>query len=385
MSRARLFGSLCGLVFLINLARIVFAPLLDVFIAEFHIGEATAGLIVTLTWVGSASLRLPTGWLLTKFPRHHIVVVSGAILAVASGFAATAATVPHLMVGAFLMGLASGVYFVSANPLLSELYPERVGRVVGIHGAASQVAAVVAAPLVALTLLVDWRLSLWIIAVGAAAITAYTWVAAMRMEMPSAGQADRDFVAGALSEWRIILTSLVIVGAPVFVWQGLFNFYELYMQSKGLSDQAAGAMLAVVFAAGVPAFFVGGDLADRLPQVPYLLGIVGAFAASLFALTAVQGVLALGLVTCVVGFVVHALFPAVDTYLLDTLPDSTRGSAYAVFSSVWMLTQALGSSALGFLIEGGYSYNAVFESAALGLGGLIFVLVLFERAGRLPS
>jgi len=77
VTRTRLFASLCGLVFLLNLARVIFAPLLDVFITEFAIGEATAGLIVTLAWVGSASLRLPTGWLLTKVPRHHIVVGSG--------------------------------------------------------------------------------------------------------------------------------------------------------------------------------------------------------------------------------------------------------------------------------------------------------------------
>ncbi|WP_117595475.1 MULTISPECIES: MFS transporter [Haloprofundus] len=385
MSRARLFGSLCGLVFLLNLARIVFAPLLDVFIAEFSIGEGTAGLIVTLAWVGSASLRLPTGWLLTKVPRHHVVVVSGVILALSSGFAATATTVPHLMAGAFLMGIASGVYFVSANPLLSELYPQRVGRVIGIHGVASQIAAVIAAPLVALTLLVDWRLSLWAIAVGAAVVTAYTWLAASRIDMPTAGQADRDFVAGALSEWRIIVTSLAIVGAAVFVWQGLFNFYELYMQSKGLSDQAAGAMLAVVFAAGVPAFYVGGDLADRLPQIPYLLGVVGVFAACVYLLTMVEGLLVVGVVTCLLGFVAHAVFPAVDTYLLDTLPDSTRGSAYAVFSSVWMLTQALGSSAVGTLVEQGYTYDTVFANAAVALGLSILVLVVFERAGRLPS
>ncbi|WP_224270814.1 MFS transporter [Haloprofundus salinisoli] len=385
MSRARLFGSLCGLVFLLNLARIVFAPLLDVFIAEFSIGEGTAGLIVTLAWVGSASLRLPTGWLLTKVPRHHIVVVSGVILALSSAFAATATTIPHLMVGAFLMGIASGVYFVSANPLLSELYPQRVGRVIGIHGVASQIAAVIAAPLVALTLLVDWRLSLWAIAAGAAVVTAYTWIAASRIDMPTAGQADRDFIAGALSEWRIIVTSLAIVGAAVFVWQGLFNFYELYMQAKGLSDGAAGAMLAIVFAAGVPAFFVGGDLADRLPQIPYLLGVVGVFAACVYLLTIVEGLLVVGVVTCLLGFVAHAVFPAVDTYLLDTLPDSTRGSAYAVFSSVWMLTQALGSSAVGTLIERGYTYDTVFANAAVALGLSILVLVVFERAGRLPS
>ncbi len=48
-------------------------------------------------------------------------------------------------------------------------------------------------------------------------------------------------------------------------------------------------MLTIVFAAGVPAFYFGGDLADRLPQVPYLLGIVGAFSACLLLLTAAQG------------------------------------------------------------------------------------------------
>ncbi|QSW97759.1 MFS transporter [Haloterrigena alkaliphila] len=385
MARARLFASLCGLVFFVNLARIVFAPLLDVFIVEFGIGEGTAGLIVTLAWIGSASPRLPTGWLLTKVPRHHVVVGSGTILAVASGLAATATTVRHLMIGAFLMGIASGVYFVSANPLLSELYPSRVGRVMGIHGAANQIAAVIAAPFVALALVVDWRLSLWAIAVGAAAVTGYAWYAASGVEMPEAGSADREFVAGALSEWRIILTALAVVGAVSFVWQGVFNFYELYMQSKGLSDRAAGAMLTIVFAAGVPAFFVGGNLADRFPHVPLLLGIVGTFAACLLALTVVDGLVALVALSAVVGFVIHTLFPATDTYLLDTLPDSTRGSAYAVFSSAWMLTQAVGSSVLGAVLERGYAYDAVFAAAALCLGAAVVALVALERTGRLAS
>ncbi|ELY46099.1 MFS transporter [Natronorubrum sulfidifaciens] len=385
MARARLFASLCGLVFLLNLARIIFAPLLDVFIAEFAIGEGTAGLIVTLAWIGSASLRLPTGWLLTKVPRQQVVLGSGVILAVSSAIAATATTVPHLMAGAFLMGIASGVYFVSANPLLSELYPSRVGRVMGIHGTASQLAAVIAAPFVVLTLLVDWRLSLWAIAVGATVVTAYTWVVARRTEMPAAGAEDRDFVAGALSEWRLIVTALALVGAASFVWQGVFNFYELYMQTKGLSDQAAGIMLTIVFAAGVPAFYFGGDLADRLPHVPYLLGIVGTFSMCVLALTMIENLLALVVLTAVLGFVIHTLFPATDTYLLDTLPDSTRGSAYAVFSSSWMLMQALGSWVVGLLIERGYTYDAVFGGAAVFLGITVIILVALERTNRLPS
>jgi len=385
VSRRRLFGSLCGLVFFLNLARIVFAPLLDVFIAEFGIGEATAGLIVTLAWVGSASLRLPAGWLLTKVPRHYLVIISGAILTVSAAGAGAAMTVRQLMVGAFFMGTASGVYFVSANPLLSELFPDRVGRVMGIHGAANQVAAVSAAPLVAVSLWVDWRLALWAIAVGTAAVTAATVIVARQTEMPDAGVDDSSLLAGARSEWRIILAALALAGTAVFVWQGVFNFYELYMQSRGLSPTEASTMLTVVFAAGVPAFFVAGELADDLPSVPLLLGIIGSFAGCLLLLVAVDGFLALAVVSAAIGFVIHGLFPATDAYILSALPDSARGSAYAVFSSAWMISQSGGSSLLGELIEQGYAYGTVFVAAAVVLLATVAVLATLDRAGRLPA
>ena len=385
MSRRRLFGSLCGLVFFLNLARIVFAPLLDVFIAEFGIGEATAGLIVTIAWVGSASLRLPAGWLLTKVPRHYLVIISGTILAISAAGAGAAVTVRQLMVGAFFMGTASGVYFVAANPLLSELFPERIGRVMGIHGAATQVAAVAAAPLVAVSLWVDWRLSLWIISVGTAIVTIATVIVARRTEMPGAGAADRSLLAGARSEWRIILAALGLAGVAVFVWQGVFNFYELYMQSRGLSPNEASTMLTILFVAGVPAFFVAGELADDLPSVPLLLGIVASFAGCLLLVVAADGLVTLAISSALIGFVIHALFPATDAYILTALPDSARGSAYAVFSSVWMLSQSGGSSVVGELIEAGVAYETVFTAAALVCVATVIVLGGLERAGRLPA
>ncbi|TQQ79780.1 MFS transporter [Halonotius terrestris] len=385
MSRRRLFGSLCGLVFFLNLARIIFAPLLDVFIAEFGIGEATAGLIVTLAWVGSASLRLPAGWLLTKVPRHYLVIVSGTILALSAAAAGAAMTVRQLMVGAFFMGTASGVYFVAANPLLSELFPDRVGRVMGIHGAANQVAAVAAAPLVAVSLWVDWRLSLWAISVGTAVVTIATVIVARRTAMPAAGADDRSLLAGARSEWRIILAALGIAGVTVFVWQGVFNFYELYMQSRGLSPNQASTMLTIVFAAGIPAFFIAGELADDLPSVPLLLGIVTSFAGCLLLVVAFDGLIALAISSALIGFVIHALFPATDAYILTTLPDSARGSAYAVFSSAWMLSQSGGSSLVGALIERGFAYGTVFTAAAFVLLVTVVVLGGLERAGRLPA
>lgn len=385
MSRNRLFGSLCAMVFLANFARVVFAPLVGEFIDEFTIREGTAGLVVTLAWLGSASPRIPTGWVLTRTSRVSVVLVSGVMLVVGALGVALAPGVPTLMLAAFVVGSASGVYFVAANPFVSELFPERVGRVMGIHGMASQLSAVIAAPVVTVTLWYDWRYAFYGLALAAALTTVLIVVLARRTDLPEAGRGDTDFFGGARSEWKIILSGVVLVGATAFVWQGLFNFYELYMIDKGLPPATARNLLTVIFAAGVPAFLVSGEIADRLPNVPYLLGIVTAFLVSVVLAVLASGTVAIVLASLLVGFSVHMLFPASDTYLLGSLPDESRASAYAVYSAGMMTTQAAGSWVVGEAIEAGASYDAVFLVSAAGVAVLVVVYAVLNAFGRVPG
>lgn len=385
MSRSRLFGSLCAIVFLVNFARVVFAPLVGEFITEFAVGEGTAGLIVTLAWLGSAAPRLPAGWALTRFSRQFVVLVSGAMLTLGALGVALAPGVPTLMAAAFAIGLASGVYFVAANPFIAELFPTRVGRVMGIHGMASQLAAVAAAPVVTVALWYDWRLAFYGLALAAAASTVVFVAFARRADLPDAGASDTDFVAGALSEWKLITAGVVLMGLTSFVWQGLFNFYELYMIDKGLPPATARNLLTVIFAAGVPAFLVSGDLADRLPHVPYLLGIVTTFLVGVVLVVVSSGLAAVVAASVVVGFAIHMLFPAGDTYLLASLPDESRASAYAVFSAGMMTMQAAGSWVVGEAIEAGAGYDAVFLALTGGLALVVAAYAVLEYGGRVPG
>ena len=385
VSRTRLFGSLCALVFLVNFARVVFAPLVGQFIGEFSIGEGTAGLIVTLAWLGSAAPRLPAGWALTRFSRRRVVVASGAMLTAGALGVGLAPGVFSLMVAAFAVGLASGVYFVAANPFVAELFPERVGRVMGVHGTASQLAAVAAAPVVTVALWYDWRYAFYGLALAAAASTAAFVALAARTDLPDAGASDTHFLRGVRSEWRLILAGVVLLGLTSFVWQGLFNFYELYMLDKGLPPATARNLLTVIFAAGVPAFLVSGDLADRLPHVPYLLGIVSLFVIGVAAVVVAEGIAAVVAASVLVGFAIHMLFPAGDTYLLASLPDESRASAYAAFSAGMMSTQAAGSWVVGEAIEAGAAYDAVFLGLAGGLAVVVAGYAALDRAGRVPG
>ncbi|MWV64440.1 MFS transporter [Halorubrum sp. JWXQ-INN 858] len=381
----RLFGTLCGLVFLVNLGRVGFAPLVPTIGTEFAASTAVVGSVTTLVWVGSALPRIPVGYLLTKVPRHYVVLGSGVALALAAAFTGSADTIRHLQAGALLLGLASGAYFVAAVPLIAELFPGARGRAIGIHGAASQLAAVVAPGVVVAVLLVaGWSVVFYLLAAAALVVTALVLLAVRRDPLPESAGADRDF-RSALAYWPVILVGVAIVATPGFVWQGVFNFYVTYLVgTKGVSQGFANALLTVVFAAGLPAFWFGGRLADRLPHVPYLLAIMASFAVSLGILVLAEGAVALLLVTALLGVVIHALFPAIDTFMLESLPADSRASAYAVFSGCAMFLEATGSGAIGVAADR-TSFDAAFLVGAVGVVLVAAVIGVLHATGRLPG
>jgi predicted MFS family arabinose efflux permease len=382
----RLFGTLCGLVFLFSFGRVAFAPLLETFRADFGVGPAAVGTVTTLVWVGSALPRIPVGYVLTRVPRRRVVLAAGVALAVATAFTGTATSLLAVQVGALAIGVASGAYYVAAVPLVGELYPERVGRAVGIHGMAAQVAAVVApAGVVAVLALADWRAGFLALSAATLLVTVALVRAFGAAQLPAAAGADSDFRA-ALSHWRLILAGTALVVVAGFAWQGVFNFYVTYLlEVKGLSRGLAGALLTVVFAAGVPGFLLSGRLADRLPRVPYILSILVAFTACLFALTVVRGLAALVVVTVALGYVVHSLFPALDAYMLSALPPDNRASAYAVFTGLALLIEANGSGAVGALVGAGYGFDAVFRGFVLLQVVAIVGLGAAYLLGRFPG
>jgi len=384
--RRGVFVSICVFSFLVNFGRIAFAPLVDFFI-ESGISPATAGLAATAVWLGSALPRLPTGYLLTFVSRQRVLLGMGVFLSAAAGFTALSPNVRVTTAGALLVGLASGVFFIAANPLVSELYPDRVGVAVGIRGMSSQVAAVGAPFLVGVAISMgSWRISFGALAALALVMTAVFLLAVRRAELPEAGAADSDLLAGIAAQWRLVVAGVLFVGVTGFVWQGVFNFYVTFLgATKDLPSGTASTLLTVTFAAGVPSFVVAGRLADRFSYLPLLTGILGGFVVTLLALTVVEGLLAVAAVSVVMSLFIHSLFPVADAYMLETLPDASRASAYSGYSATMMLIQAGGSVAVGTLAGAGVTYTGIFQGGAALVGVVAVVVALLARDGQLPA
>ncbi len=375
------------MVFLVNLARLIFAPLVQPAAADFDVTAASLGIVASAAWLGSASPRLPTGYLLTRFPRHYIVAATGTLLVFTSLFTAFSQSITHLTVGAFLMGMSSGMYFIAANPLISELFPTKVGTALGVHGMISQVAAV-GAPLFVSAILIfgDWRTTFILISVIAAVSTAALLVATRRAELPDAGSDDRSIIDAGKAQWKLILTGIVFAGLTGFLWNALFNLFGDYLDvAKGIDASTGRLLLSLMFAAGIPAFLITGRLADRVPNVPLIIGIISSFSVFVFLLTLVESFAAIVVLSILIGYAMHSLYPAMDTYVLSSLPDHHRASAYAIYSATMMLIQAWGSGAVGTAVAGGVSYDVAFQLLAVVVGGLVFAMYLLYRADRLPT
>ncbi|WP_438267470.1 MFS transporter [Haladaptatus halobius] len=385
--RKRLFGTLCGLAFLMNFGRTIFAPLFDPLTVAFGTDRATIGILISLVWLGTAVPRIPMGYVLTHIPRHQAVLGTGIILAGASALIALAYSIPTLQVGTFLLGMASGAYYVAAVPLIAELYPDAVGRTVGIHGAAAQLSAVLAPTLVVGILLVaSWRMVFVALAVFAIISSILLATVIRGSSIADDATPDHAFLAAVRSHWRLIATGLLMVGVAGFMWQGLFNFYVVYLNVvKGLPMTTANLLLTVVFAAGLPAFWFGGRLADRLPIVPYILAILTGFVGSVVALISVGGLAGLIVISVCIGYSIHSLFPALDTYFLNSLPDESRGVVYAAFTGLSLLIEATGTAVVGLLTEAGYRFDVVFLGLALLVGSAIVVLAGLYVTNRLPG
>jgi len=386
VSRRSVFGSLLGLIFVINLARVVFAPLIEPIRAATGATDATLGLLATLVWVGSAVPRLPMGVILTRISRARAILGSGLVLTAGTTFTALTSDPTLLLVGAFTMGLASGIYLLAANPLISELFSEAPGRALGQHGVASQLAAVAAPGLVSAALVLgNWRTALQAMAVGAAVMTVIFTLIARRTEFPDGERKDTDFAGAVCAQRHIILTAIAVLGLSTMVWNGVFNFYVTYLGTIGIAERAGRRLLQVVFAAGVPAFYLSGRLADRLPPLQYLLAILATFTGCILLLPAVRGFWPFVAFSVALGLVIHSIFPAVDTYLLGSLPDRHRSSAYAAYGSGMMVIQAPGSLLVGLLRDAGIGFPTIFQWMSGGLAVLLLLLLALHADGRLPE
>ncbi|WP_254533857.1 MFS transporter [Natrinema gelatinilyticum] len=380
---------------------------LVVWLAEFDVSVALAGVIVALGYAPFGLGSLPGGVLVDRFGPKRLIVLC--LVGMSASFLVLAlSTSIHLVaVGLICWGVAASVYHPAGLALISTGVDER-GTVLGWHGIAGN-AGIALGPFAAATLLFltdQWHLVAGLLAIPGFVAAAY----GLRVDFDAStadGDADADendpmSLAEFLSTSRVLFTSAFAVVFAIIAFEGLFYrgiltylpeilhglpAMEDVTLSAGLEGISPGDYIYVgLLVVGMAGQYAGGKLTDRIQSER---GLIAIFAILCVLAVAFVPVLSMGLVPiillCIVlGFFLFATQPLYQDAVAVHTPSSARGLSYG-YTYVGKFGIGPVSIAIGGFVLGGYSTAAFFGVLAafafVGMALTAGLLVALNRAG----
>lgn len=352
--------------------RFVVPALLPAIRHDLGVSNTAAGVAITLIWITYGGMQFPAGALIDRVGERRLltasVLVAGGSLLVfgrAPGFGV-------FLLACALFGLATGLYGPARATVISRAFPRRDAAAIGIVLAGGSLGA---AALPLLAGLVSVRFG-WRVAIEAAVPLFFVAGGWLWLAVPGdgGGETEPAPVGEVLSGVRAAITQpAVLVGAVaqtllLFSFQGLTAFLPTFLVAeRGMGQELAAGMLALVFASGALFQFVAGDLADRWGHHRVLLVIGLVSVPPLLALPYVRGVVPIAVVAALFG-VRAAVGSVSNSYLVRVLPEPVRGTAWGLVRSLFFVVGATGSIAVGAMAD-----RALFDQAFLFLAAITAV------------
>lgn len=375
--------SLCiGSYFAVRFAQVVIGPVIPLVLETFPVSRGAIGTVLTGMWIGYALAQLPSSVLADRFGEHHLVLAALAMTAAASlGLAAT----PSFLLfggGAVVVGIGAGTYYNPATALLTREF-EGIGGAIGTHRIGGQVAGVLAPLVVALvTLRYGWRTAIALgalitIVVGALFGRIHTQRAPLRPEASLRELFDVDVVTTLLSRSHTRYTTAMMALVEFAGLAAMAFVPTLLVEHYGFSVSRANVLFAVLFAVSAICQPLGGRLSDRIGRdrtlaIQTSAGVVGygALATGTTLYGAVPGVVLVG--------VAMSATPVLQSRMMDGLSETTRGTGFGLFRTLYLLLGASGTAVVGTIADGA-GWGSAFGVLSLLFGVIVVSVVVFDR------
>ncbi|MEF8975871.1 MAG: MFS transporter [Halapricum sp.] len=351
-------------------------PVLLPYIREtYGLSLSVAGLLVTILWLGSALGQLPGGILADRYSERRIMATGLAVVAVALSLVVTTTSPVVLFLATGLVGVGLSLYPIARITVLTEIYPDAVGRALGVTMATGDVGQTVLPPAVGfVAAAVAWQLGFGLVVPGFLLLAGLVWVI-VPDDVVDAPETDLSLdlareVFEALRTKTMFLVTVVLF-FYILVWQSFTGFYPTYLvEVKGLSASVAGAVFALFFGFGVVVKPLAGAAYDRIGMRGSLLSVLVGPVFGLAALPFVEGFWPIVALTALVSTMLGS-GAITQSYLADAIPADIRGTGLGVVRTTAASLGAAGPVAFGALADRGF-----FDAGYLVLAGLMVLIVV---------
>jgi predicted MFS family arabinose efflux permease len=201
---------------------------------------------------------------------------------------------------------------------------------------------------------------------GATAVSLVSWIIVWTLPVlpVRGGQPRRSFWAAfaqrnLLPLW--LATLLFSIGL-----ESLFTFTRTFVDERQVGT--AGLFFATYGITAAITRVVGGQMYDRVPHRPLLVGAIAAYGLGLIFMGAAESVAMLVIAAVTTGTAHGAAFPILSSEVVNRARVNERGSAMATFTSIFDIALLAGAPTVGFVIEG-FDYLAAFS----GLGVVLVI------------
>jgi MFS family permease len=376
-----------------------FYLLLPIIGAELGLSFSQIGLIMTCQYIAGAVANLPGGMLVDTVGRKGLLM---AVSLFWVGFPYLLMGFTHsylmLLVCVMMVGIGNSLWHPTAIPTLARRYPERKGLVLSLHGMGGNAGDAIA-PLVigSLLTLLSWREVVMLNVVPGLFMSALLLVFLGTLQLGSkrsAGATADEPGRQTLAEYGRGLRqlfgnrSLVLLSTSgafrAMTQNALLTFLPLYLARElGYSILLVGAAMFALQAAGLAAAPIAGHLSDRLGRRSVVMTSMAMTAVVLVFMAFAGKSVAFIVFVAVLGFVLYAIRPVIQAWLLESTPKNMGGSSIGIMFGA----QALGSSIaplIGGMIADHYGLGATFYFLAATIVCANLLIVLMPRDGS-PS
>jgi predicted MFS family arabinose efflux permease len=341
--------------------RFLLSPLLPTIIDSLAISAFAAGIGLTMMSGITALVRYPGGRLSDDLSRKTVIVGGLVVSMIGFGVLAGVGNYPTFLLGATAVGVGVGLYSTAALAWLSDLFVDQQGLAMGINNGSIYLAGILGAVLAnAVITTTAWRSAfLPVIVALIILVPAFHFGnnEPYRFERP-----DLDIRSTFL---RLIRSAhvrrMLLIGALFGVaWQGVITFLPTFLQNKkAVSPTLANNLFALLFTVGIGANLLSGRVSDRVSVPGLIAGVATTTVIGLCIVVFADGtpVLVGGIV--VLGAGLAAIWPALQSYMMNYFPQKSKGGDYGAFSAIYGGIAGLGPSIVGFLVDT-YSFTVAF-------------------------